>query len=60
MSIKWVRCSYHNLQHIASEKPSEYLMTATATGRASICQVVASLCPVAAVEGAETLYIYMK
>ena len=35
MSMKWVRCSYHNLQYIASEKPRE-LPTSTLTVRPSI------------------------
>jgi hypothetical protein len=54
--MKWVRCSYHNLQHIASEKPRE-LPTATVT----IYQdKAASSWPAAAVEGAETHNICMK
>jgi hypothetical protein len=31
MSMKWMSCSYHNLQHIASEKPSKSPTTATVT-----------------------------
>jgi hypothetical protein len=59
--MKWVSCSYHNLQHIASEKPRE-LPTAT-----SVCEtnhtyqaVVSSLWPLAAVAGAETHYICIE
>ena len=59
MSMKWVRCSYHNLQHIASEKLRES-PTTTLTARPSTYQVlVAPFLPLATVEGADTLYICM-
>jgi hypothetical protein len=65
MSMKWVRCLNHILQHTPSETPSESPTTATLTVRLvrpSIYQVrVTSLWLLAAVdsEGAETLYIYI-
>ena len=60
MSMKWVRCSYHNLQHIASEKLRES-PTTTLTVRPIIhqCGVTSIWLPVKK-EGAETHYICMK
>ena len=62
--MKWVKCSYHNLQYIASEKPresptatlSDVRPTATAYIRLRLLLTVR---PKAAVDGAETLYICM-
>ena len=60
MSMKWVGFPNHNLQHIASEKLRDSPMTATVhlstvTVRPSIYQVgVASLCPLATLQGAKT------
>ena len=59
MSMKWVRCSYHNLQYIASEKPRE-LPTSTLTVRPSISGWGCILMTTATVEGAETHYICMR
>jgi hypothetical protein len=62
MSMKWVRCLNHILQHTPSETPSESPTTATLTVRLVRPSIVTSLWLLAAVdsEGAETLYIYMN
>ena len=58
MSMNWVGCLNHNMQHDTSQKPSES-PTATLTVNPSINHAgVAPLQPLAAVAGAETHYIY--
>jgi hypothetical protein len=60
--MKCMQCPNHNVQHDPSENPSDSPTTATETSlRPSIYQCgVASLWSLAAVEGTETHYIYMK
>jgi hypothetical protein len=58
--MKWVRCSYHNLKHDASKKPSELPTTTTLPLQEQYQARAASLWPLTTVAGAETLYIYIK
>jgi hypothetical protein len=60
MSMKWVRCLNHNLQHDPSEKLSEFPTAAKAALRPSISGWGCILMTTATVEGAETHYICMR
>ena len=59
MSMNWIWCPNHNLQHIACEKPSES-PTATMNHEVRPSVGVASVWPLTTVEGAEILYIRMR
>jgi len=64
MSMNWIWCPNHNLQHIACEKPSEspitYHLLRYCHHEVRPSVGVASVWPLTTVEGAEILYIRMR
>jgi hypothetical protein len=58
MSMKWIGCRNHNLQHVASEKLDETLQWLLLWCETNLGWIL--VITTATVEGAETHYIYVK